>query len=381
MPTPILMPEIADVTTDGKVLLWLHQEGDALVQGQPLCRVQMDGEIQEVVSPADGRMLKILVSQGERALEGAILAWIGEPDEVWWDKQPEQPAGQTAARPGCRYRGFISPAVARLLQQYPVDLADVPASGAEGRVTLKDLQSYLAQNDLPDAGEEDDHRAPDLLAEGGETVLVPPQPEGPNWSASLLRRVDLTPVAQHRHQNQQALHFTYTVYFTQAILKAILEVPEVLSCWTPEGISQAAQPVLGFSIYQEGAGMVVPTFTGLERLSQVGIARVLKALAEKARTNCIQPVSPQPGTVTIVNYGAKGALWGLSAMNPSCGVVLAIGAVQQVPSRDSVEESNRQFVYLSLRYDSRALSACHADRFLAKIAETLENWSPPPQNG
>jgi pyruvate/2-oxoglutarate dehydrogenase complex dihydrolipoamide acyltransferase (E2) component len=54
---------------------WMVQDGAAVTEGQPLYAIESDKSVQEIESPASGK-LKILAATGEVYEVGAVLAEI-----------------------------------------------------------------------------------------------------------------------------------------------------------------------------------------------------------------------------------------------------------------------------------------------------------------
>ena len=75
------MPAMGDSVTEGTVLEWLKQEGDAVAVDDALVEVSTDKVDAEVPSPAAGTIVKIHVAEGDTIAIGAVLCEIagGEP--------------------------------------------------------------------------------------------------------------------------------------------------------------------------------------------------------------------------------------------------------------------------------------------------------------
>ncbi len=75
MTTQVLMPKIGFSMEEGRVAEWLLPDGAEVKQGQPLYSMESDKSVQEIESPASGR-LKILAPAGESYHVGHVLAEI-----------------------------------------------------------------------------------------------------------------------------------------------------------------------------------------------------------------------------------------------------------------------------------------------------------------
>ena len=111
------------------------------------------------------------------------------------------------------------------------------------------------------------------------------------------------------------------------------------------------------------------------------MARSVNDLANRARNKKLQPDEVKGGTFTLTNHGISGSLFAFPVINqPQCGI-LGIGAMQKrvvvIPADGTRDDAIaiRPMVYMSFVFDHRILDGASADWFLAKVKETLENWS------
>ena len=179
--TEVVMPQMGVSVSEGTITKWLRQVGEAIGRDEPLLEISTDKVDTEVPSPAEGVVTQILVQEGETVEVGTVLATIGpagaevapapaepaapadapepapasepEPAPVAAapaapeppaappePAAPAPPAAQTAAGNG---RTFVSPVVARIAAEHGIDPTSVPGTGTGGRVTKKDILSFI----------------------------------------------------------------------------------------------------------------------------------------------------------------------------------------------------------------------------------------------
>ncbi len=139
------MPQLGETVTEGTIIKWLKQVGDAVAFDDSLFEVSTDKVDTEVPSAHVGVLRQILVAEGETVPVGALLAVITDSAD---DELPdvEAPASAPAPararrwrrRPSCRSpsgpsrsparvpasssngtdHGFLSPAVRALLDEH-----------------------------------------------------------------------------------------------------------------------------------------------------------------------------------------------------------------------------------------------------------------------
>jgi pyruvate/2-oxoglutarate dehydrogenase complex dihydrolipoamide acyltransferase (E2) component len=96
---------------------------------------------------------------------------------------------------------------------------------------------------------------------------------------------------------------------------------------------------------------------------------------QRPRAKKLQPDEVKGGTFTITNHAISGSLFATPIINqPQCAI-LGVGAIQKRPVVINDAIAIRPMVYLSLTFDHRILDGASADWFLAKVADSLQNWS------
>ena len=139
----------------------VKEEGETVEEFESLLEVESAKVSTEIPSPASGILLKILVSAGTTVNAETVIGWIGEENEVIQEtndppepnlfvnkgdllveeKNVEQEVDYSAGRNVDL--GFISPIVAKIAQEYKINLDQINGTGQGGRITKKDLTVFL----------------------------------------------------------------------------------------------------------------------------------------------------------------------------------------------------------------------------------------------
>ena len=203
MQTEVVMPQMGVSVSEGTVTKWLRQVGEPIQRDEPLLEISTDKVDTEVPSPAEGVVAQILVQEGETVEVGTVLALIApagaeidapgaapaapepepepapEPVAAAPAPSPEPPpvtpepapavATAAAATPVATGNGktFVSPVVARIAAEHGIDPSLVPGTGTGGRVTKKDILTYI----------ESGAAAAPPAAPAPEPATAPPPPE------------------------------------------------------------------------------------------------------------------------------------------------------------------------------------------------------------
>src|SRR5881296_228009 len=79
--TKVVMPKLSEQMEDGKIIKWLKKEGDRVQSGDILAEVETDKADVEMEAFGGGVLRKILVSAGDKAPVGSLIAVIGEEND------------------------------------------------------------------------------------------------------------------------------------------------------------------------------------------------------------------------------------------------------------------------------------------------------------
>lgn len=434
MPTQVIMPQLGESVVEGTLTRWLKKEGEPVAELEDLLEVTTDKVASEIPSPASGILLQVLVEEGKTVPAHTILAWIGQPGEEIPAAPRPQPAGHAApaalpssspaAAPAADL-GFISPIVMRLAKEYAVDLTQVKGSGEKGRITKRDVMAYVEKRqplapvqaawETPADG--DLFRPTELVFAQPASAPVPAPapvsvlPAQPAASAapavgdtliplSPVRRAiaehmvlskhtsphvttvmeaDMSRVSAHREANKAAfakegVHLTFTAYFMAAIVAGLKAQPLANASWSADGILVHHAINLGMATDLGEGGLIVPVIRSAGDLSLLGLARAVNDLSSRARSKRLLPDETKGGTFTLTNHGTGGSLFATPIITQPQAGILGAGRIQKraVVINDAI--AIRPMVYLSFTFDHRILDGAAADHFLAKVAETLQNW-------
>ncbi|MBW8009692.1 MAG: 2-oxo acid dehydrogenase subunit E2 [Chloroflexi bacterium] len=287
---------------------------------------------------------------------------------------------------------FISPVVGRLVGEHNINLLLVTGTGKDGRITKKDIETYIAAG-KPAPATVPAKSAPPVprstSAVPGETMKLTPvrksiadhMVRSVHTSAHVITvfEADMSAVFSHRSANktafaQNGVNLTFTAYFVVAAAQALKEHPIVNSSWTEDGIAVHHDVNIGVAASLGEAGLIVPVIKGADNLSLSQVASSINDLAERARGKKLKVDEVQGGTFTITNHGVSGSLFATPIINqPQCAI-FSTGMIQKraVVINDAI--AIRPMVYLGLTFDHRILDGVIADYFLASLVYSIENW-------
>jgi 2-oxoglutarate dehydrogenase E2 component (dihydrolipoamide succinyltransferase) len=137
---------------------------------------------------------------------------------------------------------------------------------------------------------------------------------------------------------------------------------------------------IGMATALPDGNLIVPVIKNANEKNLTGLALAVNDLAERARNNKLKPDEIPGGTFTLTNFGSYNNLTGTPIINQPQVAILGTGAVRKIPVVVETPEGDmiaiRQIMILSLSYDHRVIDGALAGKFLNRIREILENYSP-----
>ena len=477
----VVMPQMGVSVSEGTITKWLKSEGEEISADESLLEISTDKVDTEVPSPATGVVKQILAQEGETVAVGAKIAVIAPagagaaaaaeeraPAGEVADEAPEpstQEASAAATAPSSAEgdapaaqappeaplappeparaeepegdgrgegRAFVSPVVARIAAEHGVDVGQVEGSGRGGRVTKKDIMSFIESGGARAAAEAAPAEAPAAPAPpepapappAPAPEAAPPTPPAPAPSpapaaaaapaagetvepmtamrkgiAEHMRRsldtsahvtsaieVDMSRVVAIReklkpeYQKGYGVNPTYLVFVARAVVETLKEYPWVNGEIRDDQIVTRNFVNLGFAVELEGGkGLIVPVVKNAEGLNLLGLARAVTDIAERARSKKLLPDDVQGGTFTITNPGGYGTFHGTPVISQPQAAILGTYAVVKRPWVIQDEHGNdviaiRPIMNLTLTYDHRLVDGAYAGRFLRDVKAKLETW-------
>ncbi len=303
------------------------------------------------------------------------------------------PAADVLEAPAERPRS--TPPVRRLAKDLGVELALVVGTGASGLITRADVEAYAggtvgAVAQRAAASDQVPESPADWTAHPGErTTRVPIRGVRRMTAQAMVRSaftaphattfltVDVTPtmelIAALKADRTLAGHrIGVLAVAAKAACLALMRHPELNSHWDEQAGEIELHHYVNLGIAAAtGRGLVVPVVRDAERLTLVGLADAIGALAETARAGRTAPADMLGGTFSITNVGVFGVDGGTPIINPGEAAILAVGAVRRMPWEHRGEIALRDVMTLSLSFDHRLVDGEQGSRFLADVAGVL----------
>src|SRR5579872_5013313 len=190
--TDVVMPQMGESIVEGTLTKWLKKPGDHVDRDEPLFEISTDKVDTEIPAPTSGVLKEVLVEEGKTVAISTVVGRIEDaggngasapapaaakqaPSPAAPAPAPAAPAGPKAAQPPAQPppqpltaappsapparaaepqpvayaeaespNGPLSPLVRKMAREYGIDLRQVKGTGAGGRISKQDLESYMS---------------------------------------------------------------------------------------------------------------------------------------------------------------------------------------------------------------------------------------------
>lgn len=451
----IAMPQMGESIAEGTLSRWLKKVGDEVRRDEPIFEISTDKVDAEIPSPAAGVIAEILVGEGttvavqtvvarietEKGASIAPVAAASAPASALASalapSAPTVPAARPAANAPAsasvrasvgapvaashlpvphsfeeRVRTRSSPLVRRMAAEHGIEIAALTGSGIAGRVTKKDLETFLDNGGA--AATPAQPAAPAMPAAIPAAVrLVDAPVDAPAaapWPGDVvepmtkIRRltsehmalairvathvttvheVDLTRLARVRAKMRTEFEATtgqklsFLPFIIHATVATLKRHPIMNAVVNGSDIIYRKRYNIGIAVALDPTGLIVPVIKNAEDLSLSGLSKASNDLALRARTKRLNPTEVQDATFTISNYGVFGSIFGTPIIPVGTTAILGLGAIEKRPKVVAGPDGEdtiaiRTCAYFSFSFDHKVVDGADADRFMADLRQTLE---------
>ncbi len=410
----IRMPLLSDTMTEGKIVSWNKKVGDAVKSDDVLADVETDKATMEVVGYEEGTLLYIGVEAGQAAKINEIIAIVGKPgtDVSAYVAAEKSGANNATAAPAAagtapattaptatapapeavassNGRVKASPLAKKLAADKGIDISKVSGSGDGGRITKKDIDSYVpsaAPAQAPGA------KAPAATArpftaggQEGHTDIELTQMRkviarrlgeskfsAPHFYVTMEINMDNAIAARTAMNEVSPVKISFNDMVIKASAMALRQHPDVNSSWMGDFIRQNHHIHIGSAVAMP-EGLIVPVIRFADQKSLSQIAADAKELYKKAKDKKLQPAEFSGNTFTISNLGMMDVEEFTAIINPPDSAILAVGRIKEVVVKKGDGFGVINVMKLTLSCDHRSVDGAVGAAFLQTLKKFLEN--------
>jgi 2-oxoglutarate dehydrogenase E2 component (dihydrolipoamide succinyltransferase) len=438
----LVMPKMGESIMEATILKWNKNVGDSVAMDETVLEIATDKVDSEVPSTGAGVITEILFKVDDVVPVGTVIARISSEGSatasapVAVQAPPAASANPTPvaaaptvtpiAQPAAVVSGgtprFYSPLVLNIAAQEGIGMAEletIPGTGAEGRVSKKDILHYVAnrgaapqQIAAPSAPATPVSTTAQVNTPASQAVAQAPASPAISGNVEIIEmdrmrkliadhmvrskatsphvtsftEADVTNLVNWRNkvkgtfEKKYGEKITFTPIFIEAVVNAIKRFPMINSSVDGNNIIVKKDINVGMATALPSGNLIVPVIKNADTKNLFGITKDVNAMANAARGNKLKPEDTQGGTFTLTNVGTFGSLMGTPIINQPQVAILAVGSIKKRPMVMETEHGDviaiRHMMYLSLSYDHRIVDGSLGASFLTQVANELETFDP-----
>jgi len=427
----LIMPKMGESITEATILKWLKKEGDAVRLDEAVLEIATDKVDSEVPSPVAGVIQKILFKEGDVVAVGKAVAVLETESNEGQSSKPkvqgpkvepkQDVVKEVVSQPSIVNRQpstsssdrFYSPLVLNIARQEGISMSELESltgTGSEGRVTKKDILSYVQNRHQTSDDRQQtqevkqpitSHQSP--VTETGSAksysgnveviemdrmrrLIADNMVKSKQTSAHVTSFVeaDVTNIVLWRNKVKKKFqelygeNLTFTPIFIEAVVKALRDFPLVNSSVDATSIVVKKDINVGMAAALPTGNLIVPVIKNADLLNMVGLAKKVNDLAGRAREGKLKPDEIEGGTYTVSNVGTFGNVMGTPVILQPQVAILATGAIKKKPVVIETAEGDtigiRHMMFLSHSYDHRIIDGALGGSFVRRVADYLEKF-------
>lgn len=406
------LPDLGEGIVESEISQWHVSIGDVVEEDQPLADVQTDKAVVEVTTPVAGIVVSLGCEAGEVLPVGAELASFetdASADDATSTKSSgeessnsshEGAASQASATPlqstvtNGQFTTRIpngdpafttvlaSPSLRKRAREAGINLADVPGSGPQGRISHQDFDAFVATG-----GQLVSRDVPRRIAvketrlSGMRRVIARKMLESkrniPHYS--YVEEVDVTELERLRkHLNAERTpdqpKLTLLPFLALAMVKTLPKFPHCNARFDSDSevLSEYEAVHLGIATMTDG-GLMVPVVRNCESLDVWQLATEIATSAANARDGKAKPDQLSGSTITITSLGAIGGVATTPVINAPETSIIGVNKMLDRPVVRDGQIVVRTMMNLSASFDHRIVDGYDGAQLVQALRVLLEN--------
>ncbi len=296
--------------------------------------------------------------------------------------EPPAPAPDADATDGHKLRA--SPLARRAAEEAGIDITHVRGTGPDGRVTKRDVDNFLREQQLfkfrrlvsPREGAPGSREELSAMRKTIAKRMALSKREIPHFyvtvEVAMEDAVRLKDSLEATEMFEEAI--TYNDIIVKACALALGRYPRINASYENEGIVIHPNINIGVAVAVED-GLILPVIHGCEQLSLLEISRAAHRLVAKSSRGGFTSEELSGATFSISNMGMLGIEHFAAVIVPPQAAILAVSAIKDRPVVRNGQLAVGKTMMMTGSFDHRIVDGVVAGRFLQELKRFLENPS------
>ena len=386
-----LLPDIGEGIVECELVEWLVNEGDTVVEDQPIADVMTDKALVQIPAIKNGKIAKLHYRKGQLAKVHAPLfsievesqTAIVAPAENTTTAELDNKPVNLNVEPASQGKALASPAVRRLARTLDIDIASVKGTGKNGRVFKEDIERHQSPIAVPSQQQQ----AASSTSTGKANVVTADCVEPIKGVRAVMARMmtesvstiphftyceefDLTELVALRESMKKKystdeLKLTMMPFFMKSMSLALAQFPDMNSQVNADCSEQTflSSHNIGMAVDSK-VGLLVPNVKDVQDKTILEIAADITRLTTAARSGRVSPSDLKGGSISISNIGALGGTVATPIINKPEVAIVALGKLQVLPRFNAAGEVEaRKIMQVSWSGDHRVIDGGTIARF------------------
>ncbi|WAC13918.1 dihydrolipoamide acetyltransferase family protein [Dyadobacter pollutisoli] len=378
---------------------WLVKENDVVAIGSAVAHIQVEDAEVTITPPVLQPVLEVAADLAATQVSATSVAEASVAETASYLEKDFQEAlsrkseaAQEYARNNGESNTFYSPLVLSIAREEHIsanELATIPGTGAENRVTKNDIISFLNNRQKKPV-------APIATSLNGSNEIIEMDRMRKMISQRMIEsrkisahvtsfiEADMTPVVKWREQVKNEFRkktsdsITFTPILIEAVVKAIKDYPMINISVDGDKIIKKKDINIGMAVALPDGNLIVPVIHHADQYDLAGLAKKVNDLARRARENKLKADDLAGGTYTVSNIGAFANLMGTPIIVQPQVAIMAFGAIKKKPAVIETPQGDligiRSMMFISHSYDHRVVDGSLGGLFLKRVNDYLENF-------
>jgi len=387
-----MMPALGADMESGKVVEWLVKPGDRVKRGDVVAVVETHKGAIDVECFLEG-VIDELVAIGEELPVGAVLARVrvaGESVAEAKSVPADAAAPPSAVAPSPRAtlavppaaaaatRSKVSPAARRRAAERGIDADALHGTGADGAVTLADVELAAARPQPAPAAPARVVRGgfdPALMRQAIAAAMSRSKREIPHYylAEPVPMRRALDWLRDTNAQRPVTERLLPALLLLKAVALALHDFPELNGVHEGGDFRPSAAVHVGVAISLRAGGLIAPALHDVAAKPLDLLMRELADLVRRCRAGGLRSSELSDATVTVTNLGDQGVEAVFGVIYPPQVALVGFGRIAERPWIDGGAVAAMPALTATLCADHRVSDGHRGALFLARLRELLQH--------